>query len=178
MVRYRLGLIVIVSIIAAACHHSKKPFMFRLEECTLQKESSYFKEHFYPFEENEFDKKSFLQYFDSSVQIDSGFNTKSNGDSVKFYRFHNNDSRMIFSLNNYSIGEKDFDIAIFEINSYFLKFKNDLQVDMSRAEFFKILEIKETDCDTFDIIEPTGGCYYRFTFTEDILKAILKEYIH
>jgi hypothetical protein len=177
MHRYKFGLI-IFGLIIIACHHSTKPFVQRLEECTLLKDTSAFEDQFYPFVENGFDKKSILLYFNTGVQIDSGFDLKSNGDTVKFYKFYNNDSRMIFSLNNYSKGEEDFDIALFEINSDFFMFKNGIQVNMLRRDFFKTIETKETNCDTFDIVEPYHGCYFRFTFREDKLKAICKEYIH
>jgi hypothetical protein len=169
---------IVLIIVISACHHIKKPFIQRIDECTKQNKTKEFENQFYPFMEKNYSTSKMVRYFSDQVKIDSGYDLNSNRDTIRYYKFFDDKSRFIFALdNNIKKGEADFDIAIFEINSDLLKFKNGIQYKTTRKNFFKALNYNEVDCDTFDIHEQFNGYYFRFVLKDDSIISIRKQYI-
>jgi hypothetical protein len=160
-----------------SCIHTKKPHLQIVDECLTEKQDSFFEKQLYPFIESEYQTSNMLKYFNQDVKIDSGYNNKSNGDTVLFYKFYDANSQFIFSLDHYCIRRKDYEIAVFQISSGLIKLKNGIVFGMPKKDLFDAIGYKEVNCDTFDIINYYNGYYFRFIFQEDILKSISKEII-
>jgi len=145
--------------------------------CYIEKNITIFENQLYPFTFSDFHKERIIKYFNKNTLIDSGFNLTARGDSIKFYRFYNDDSRVIFDG---FPANKIFNIAVLELNSDLFRFKNGIRIGIAKMDFFNTLELDESNCDTVDImdIKRQKGYYFRFVFKNDILKSIRREYIH
>jgi hypothetical protein len=118
-------------------------------------------------------------YFKDGTYIDSAYDKLMNGDTILYYTFKDDSSKVIFTLYDFNKGKRNFDVAYLQLKTNIFHFKNNIRIDMPRTEFFNTLNIKETDCDTFDINldKKFSGRYYRFVFIDDRLQKISKEYV-
>jgi hypothetical protein len=179
MVRFSKILITIgLSILVVlGCKQSKKPFNQRRDECVYNKLVN--ENEFYSFNKTKFQKSEILNYFNKGIIVDSSYHTLSDGEAMLYYTFKDDSSKFVLSLDNYSKGKLDFSVAYFDIKTDIFKFDNGIKINMTRSDFFKAMEIKETDCDTFDIDlnAKFSDYYYRFVFVDDKLNSIKTEYI-
>jgi hypothetical protein len=160
-----------------SCHRQKKPFIQR-RDCCLEMNFDILNHQICPFTSKDFRFPEIIEFFNQGVIIDSGFNQNSAGDSIKFYKFYDDKSRVIFSLNNYSKGSTKFEIAIFEIKSNILKNNPAIHYKTTRNDFFALINAPQTDCDTIFITNKKSDFrYYRFEFDNDTLKYLGWEYI-
>jgi len=159
----------------AGCNHSKKPFLKRIEECTCQKQ--YSDSLFFSFDKTRFDKSEILTFFTKNVQIDSSIKKRSDGGEILDYTFRDDSSKVIFVLYDYADHKFDFNIAYFQIKTDIFRFNNDIKINMTRSDFFKTLNTKISDCDTFDIFADKPGYYFRCVFNKDKLKSVTIELI-
>jgi hypothetical protein len=137
-----------------------------------------FKSEVCPFNNDNFEFSKITNSFNSKVKVDSGYNQNSAGDTVKFYKFYDDKSRIIFSLNDYHKKSRKYNIAVFEINSNILIKKSAIYFNMPRNDFFQFLKYQKSDCDTIFIndYKPIEN-YYRIIFVNDTLKQIKYEYV-
>jgi len=130
-----------------------------------------------PFKQKKFNFSEIKRNFKINVNIDSGFTQDSFGDTIKFYKFYDDRSRVIFSLNDYSKGSTEYDLAIFEIKSNILQCNTPIHYNSTRKDFFELIHTQQTDCDTIIFLEQkTVSRYYRFEFVNDTLKHIGLEF--
>jgi len=131
----------------------------------------------FPFKNKDFNFSEISKYFIKNVLVDSGYDHNTSKDSIKFFKFYDANSRVIFTLNNYSKGSNAWDIAVFEIRSNILIKEAPVHFLSTRKDFFEHIQMNKNDCDTItiDVKEPSL-IYYRFEFFNDTLKFIGLQY--
>lgn len=168
--------LIILLLIYSSCHHPKKPFRQRTD-CIAILNFSNLHRQLYPFKNKDFDFSEISKSFNKNVLVDSGYNQNASGDSIKFYKFYDAKSRVIFSLNHYSKGCNEFDIAVFEIRSNILINNAPVHFLSTRKDFFDHIQMPNNDCDTILIEDQELSLrYYRFEFFIDTLKFIGLQY--
>jgi hypothetical protein len=168
--------IICLVLLIAGCSQNSKPKLHGPENCSIENSDRVFENNFYPFSETKYKTSDIIKYFKQGIKIDSGFNKNSNGDSILYYKYYDDSSQFIFSLNNYKRKNLDFDIALFKINSALIELGNGVKYAMPRKDFFNAVKYKEVNCDTFDIHDRHKGYYFRFIFENDTLKQMLLKY--
>jgi len=170
--------IALLILIILGCKYTKKPFIQRIPECTYDGRMNEYT--FYPFDTTKFSRSIVDACFKKGVEIDSMYSKLFKGDSVLYYTYKDDISKVVLSLYNLSKGQRNFDVACLELRSNILVFKNGIRINMSRSDFFKTLGIQETDCDTFEISldQEYSGKYFWFVFVDDKLSSISKKYVH
>ena len=125
--------------VAIGCNYSKSYLSNNTKECSIVSKDTSFEKHIFPIIETKYRTSDIIKYFKRGVKIDSGFNKNSNGDTVLFYKYYDDSSQFIFSLNDYSKKMYNFDIAVFRLNSDLINLKNGIKPGMNRKVFFNII---------------------------------------
>lgn len=170
-------LLFFVVIYIDGCNGIEKKTFHSTGDCSIDNNDSAFESNFYPFNEKEYKTSNMLKYFKKGVKIDSGFNQNSNGDTVLYYRYYDDSSQLIFSLDNYSKKKFDYNIASFSMGSSLIEIKNGIKLNMARQAFFNTIDCTLVNCDTFDISNKYKSYYFRIIFKNDRLSHISKEFI-
>lgn len=138
--------------------------------CLYENESVTFLNEFFPFEFTNYNTKKLLSYFDESVKVDS-VETNNSGYISRVYKFSNHRSEISFFV-KINDPEPYFYQFGATIKNDFLKTRNGIKIDMSRADFFKAVDKPILQCDTFTIQEGEMATFYQFIFKRDKLKTI------
>ena len=63
--------------------------------CSIEIKDSSFENHLYPFKGIDYKTSNMLKYVQHGVKIDSGYNKISNGETVPFYKFYDDNSKFV-----------------------------------------------------------------------------------
>lgn len=171
-------LIPFIVILLCGCNRTRKPFISQLRKCTIFTNDTTLENRIFPFNESEYLTSEMRKYFKVGVNIDSTFSTLHDGDSILYFKYYDENSQLIFSLNNYNEGKYIYKIALFQIYSNFIKLRNNFEFGMSRKDIFDALKLDKVNCDTVQILNKSSGYYYMFVFKNNKLNYLSKEYFH
>lgn len=129
-----------------------------------------FERDFYPFTDTIYKTSNFIKYFKKDVKTDSNF-ISSKWDTILYYEYYDDSSRFYIDICNYKKKIYKYTIGGFKINSDLIRFKNGIRYNMTRDEFFSVVDCEELNCDTL-YVQCSNGYYYRFIFRNDKLKQI------
>lgn len=141
-------------------------------ECEIGFLDESFKSTYYPFNFENFNSQKILSHFDKSVTIDSIEKLGYDDYKYRIYRFKDSSSYIEFMVKSYEPNAKWFYIEKGEIQSNLFNSKNGVSIGMSRADFAKVLGIKDFYCDTFKISDGELATNYSFYFVDNNLKRI------
>jgi hypothetical protein len=164
---------------------NKKPFLVDKGVCIIENQDSIFdcqdnsfEKYLYPFKESEYSTLKMVKYFNQGVKIDSGFTIKIDKDTLFFYKYYDDLSELIFSIEGTRNSKYNYNIAKLNLNSELIQLKNDISYGMKKSDLFHTISYNEVDCDTFEIMDAYYGIYFKFIFQNDKLRHLSKEYIH
>jgi len=175
MKKIYLGYLIIFGLMTnASCQSSnnkiKEQSTDTKEKCSIYNESEIFENAFLPFESKKYNTKNLLQYFVEGVVVDS-VDTNQDGFESGTYIFTDGKSKISFFVKS-KMTDEWFYLYSSSIKTNLLKTKSGIEINMTKDEFYKKMNLAPRSCDTLEISEGLEGNSYYFIFEKELLKRI------
>jgi hypothetical protein len=153
-----------------SCNQRKQTRPVLIENCKIYHDSDTLKSYLFPFKLVGYNTKRLLKYFIPGTRVDS-IERNNEGFITRDYTFQNGNSSLSFFVKiNHLDGDNYFYINNARIKSPLLK--SDIEINMSRNDFFRSINSKVSECDTLFIEEGDVTTSYSFIFSDNKLIQI------
>ena len=142
------------------------------DSCRINCIDDSFKDMLYDFNFKGFNSKQIAKSFSDNVSIDSLVLEDVPGYPYYLYRFHDKVSRFNFLVKSFGADEYYF-IDRAQLSSSLVKFRNGLNIGMTKEQFSLAMGYKIPICDIFRVSDGDLASDYDFIFTDNKLVKII-----